>query len=94
MSHSVNDLVIQTDLVPQQSEEDGLNIIVDFIVIDPEKNWLLRCQESMTDLESSCNPRVVLIDPQHWNGAEIIEFDVSDGESKSIIVTVPINIGS
>ena len=38
----VNDLVIQTDLVPQQqSEEDGLNIIVDFtnyIIDRKEKN--------------------------------------------------------
>ena len=94
----VNDLVIQTDLVPQQqSEEDGLNIIVDFTnyIIDPEGEELV--VEVLREYDglriNSSNPRAVLIDPQtHWNGAEIIEFDVSDGESESIIVTVPINI--
>ena len=94
----VNDLVIQTDLVPQQqSEEDGLNIIVDFTnyIIDPEgEELVVEVSREYDGLRiNSSNPRAVLIDPQtHWNGAEIIEFDVSDGESESIIVTVPINI--
>ena len=93
----VNDPVIQYETVPQQTSiEDGDNIIIDFenYVLDPEAEQLVvvPAREYPGIMINSISSSV-LIDPEtHWNGAELIEFYVSDGVTEPLQVFVPINI--
>ena len=93
----VNDPVIQTTNIPQQlSVEDGENIVIDFsnYVSDPEGEELeIVISREYPGLRINSSQSVVLIDPQvHWNGAELLEFHVSDGVTEHIQLFVPINI--
>lgn len=91
----VNDIVFQTDPVPQQQTiEDGASIILNIAeyVTDPEGETILVEEAIEYDgLRISSNNSVVIIDPQsHWYGAELVRLNVWDGESGKIEVTVPI----
>ena len=94
----VDDPVFQTDNVPQQqSIEDGESIILDVTsyVSDPENQPLVvELAREYSGLRiNSTSASSVLIDPQpHWNGAELVEFLVSDGVTEPIQLTVPISI--
>mgnify|MGYP001177108183 CR=1 FL=1 len=93
----VNDPVVQYETVPQQaSSEDGDDIIIDFAnyVLDPEGEQLLVvAAREYSGITINSISSSVLIDPQtHWNGAELIEFYVSDGVTEPLQVFVPINI--
>jgi hypothetical protein len=93
----VNDQVIlQSNVSQQQSSEDGDNIVIDFsnYVTDPEGAPLeVSLDREYDGLRINVTESVVLIDPHmHWNGAEMLNFYVSDGVTDSITVSVPINI--
>ncbi len=93
----VNDPVVQTDTIPQQqSIEDGSSIVVDFsnYVSDPEDEPLVvSAARDYPGIRIETSSPTVLIDPQtHWNGAELIEFHVSDGVTEHLQLFVPINI--
>tara|TARA_B100000700_G_scaffold173750_1_gene191963 strand:+ start:5019 stop:7460 length:2442 start_codon:yes stop_codon:yes gene_type:complete len=93
----VNDPVVQTDTIPQQqSVEDGNSIVVDFddYVSDPEGEPLVvMAARDYPGIRIEATSSTVLIDPQlHWNGAELIEFEVSDGVTENLQIFVPINI--
>ena len=93
----INDPVFQLETIPQQkSIEDGGSIIVDFAdyVRDPEGEPLLVSTErDYPGIRIETTQSSVLIDPQtHWNGAELIEFSVSDGVTQPLQIFVPINI--
>lgn len=93
----VNDPVSQYETVPQQvSIEDGPSIVLDFsdFVSDPEGDELVVvAARDYSGIRINTTASTVLIDPQtHWNGAELIEFFVSDGVTEPIQMLVPINI--
>ena len=93
----VNDPVVQTGTIPQQfSVEDGDSIIVDFAdyVSDPEGEGLvISAARDYDGIRISTSLSSVLIDPQtHWNGAELVEFTVSDGSTEPLQIFVPINV--
>ena len=93
----VNDPVVQTGTIPQQiSLEDGASIVVDFAdyVSDPEGEPLVvSATRDYPGIRIETTQSSVLIDPQtHWNGAEFVEFTVSDGVTDSLQIFVPINI--
>jgi hypothetical protein len=93
----VNDPVIQIGTIPQQkSVEDEDSIIVDFslYVSDPEGETLVvNAARDYPGIRIEPTQSMVLIDPQtHWNGAELIEFSVSDGVTEPLQIFVPINI--
>lgn len=93
----VNDPVFQTGTIPQQkSIEDGDSIVVDFAnyISDPENQPLVvNATRDYPGIRIESTQSTVLIDPQtHWNGAEFIEFTVSDGVTQSLQIFVPINI--
>ena len=93
----VNDPVVQTGTIPQQiSLEDGASIVVDFAdyVSDPEGEPLVvSATRDYPGIRIEATQSSVLIDPQtHWNGAEFVEFTVSDGVTDSLQIFVPINI--
>ena len=93
----VNDPVFQTGTIPQQvSTEDGISIIVDFAdyVSDPEGESLsVNIAREYPGIRINSTLSTVLIDPQtHWNGAELVEFLVSDGVTEPLQIFVPINI--
>ena len=93
----VNDPVSQYETVPQQASiEDGPSIIVDFsnFVSDPEGDELVVIvAREYPGIRIQPTSSTVLIDPQtHWNGAELIEFYVSDGVTEAVQIIVPINI--
>ena len=89
----VNDPVVQIGTIPQQrSVEDEDSIVVDFslYVSDPEgESLVVNAARDYPGIRIQPTQSMVLIDPQtHWNGAELIEFSVSDG------VTEPLQICS
>ena len=93
----VNDPVVQIESIPQQqSIEDGSSIVVDFsdYVSDPEGELLvISAAREYPGIRINTSLETVLIDPQtHWNGAELIEFHVSDGVTEHLQIFVPINI--
>ncbi len=93
----VNDPVVQIGTIPQQqSVEDGSSIIVDFTqyVSDPEgEQIIVDLAREYPGIRVNTSLATVLIDPQtHWNGAELIEFHVSDGITEHLQIFVPINI--
>jgi len=93
----VNDRVVQNAVIPQQQEiEDGESIVVDIsdYVSDPEGQTLVvTVVRDYPGLRINTSLTTILIDPQlHWNGAELIELYVSDGETEYIVIFVPINI--
>jgi len=93
----VNDpVILQSNVSQQQSSEDGDNIVVDFsnYVTDPEGTPLTVIPDREYDgLRIDITGSVALIDPHmHWNGAEMLNFFVSDGVTDPITVSVPINI--
>ena len=93
----VNDQVVQTSVIPQFQEfEDGDSIVVDlyYYVTDPENQPLLvTVARDYPGLRINTTLTTILIDPQtHWNGAELIELHISDGETEHIEIFVPINI--
>ena len=93
----VNDMVVQNDVIPQQqSVEDGQSIIVDIsnYVSDPEGEPLVVTSvRDYPGLRINTSLSTILIDPQtHWNGAELVELYVSDGETEALSIFVPINI--
>ncbi len=93
----VNDMVVQIDVIPQQqSVEDGQSIIVDIsnYVSDPEGEPLVVTpSRDYPGLRINTSLSTILIDPQtHWNGAELVELYVSDGETEALSIFVPINI--
>ena len=93
----VDDPVYQTATIPQQTSiEDGSSIVVDFaeFVSDPEGQTLVvNAVRDYPGIRIVSTQSTVLIDPQtHWNGAELIEFYVSDGNTESLQIVVPINI--
>ena len=93
----VNDPVSQYETVPQQASiEDGPSIILDFsnFVSDPEGDELVVVvAREYPGIRIQPTSSTVLIDPQtHWNGAELIEFYVSDGVTEAVQIIVPINI--
>ena len=93
----VNDPVVQYETVPQQaSVEDGASIVIDFsdFVSDPEDEELVVvAARDYPGIRINSTSATALIDPQtHWNGAELIEFFVSDGITEPIQISVPINI--
>ena len=93
----VNDPVVQIGTIPQQrSVEDEDSIVVDFslYVSDPEGEPLVvNAARDYPGIRIQPTQSMVLIDPQtHWNGAELIEFSVSDGVTEPLQIFVPINI--
>ena len=93
----VNDMVVQNDVIPQQqSIEDGQSIVVDIsnYVSDPEGDDLvITASRDYPGLRINTSQSTILIDPQtHWNGAELVELYVSDGETEALSIFVPINI--
>lgn len=93
----VNDPVSQYETVPQQATiEDGPSIVVDFsnYVSDPEGDELVVvAAREYPGIRITSTSSTVLIDPQtHWNGAELIEFYVSDNVTAPVLVVVPINV--
>ena len=93
----VNDRVVQNAVIPQQQEiEDGESIVVDIsdYVSDPEGQPLVvTVVRDYPGLRINTSLTTILIDPQlHWNGAELVELYVSDGETEGIVIFVPINI--
>ncbi|MBT4982748.1 MAG: hypothetical protein HOM47_02360 [Euryarchaeota archaeon] len=93
----VNDKVVQTAVIPQQQEiEDGPSIVLDIseYVSDPEGQPLqVNLSREYPGLRINSSLTTILIDPQmHWNGAELVELHVSDGETDYIEIFVPINI--
>lgn len=93
----VNDKVFQNAVIPQQQEvEDGGSIVVDIsdYVSDPEGQPLVvTVVRDYPGLRINTSLTTILIDPQlHWNGAELVELYVSDGETEGIVIFVPINI--
>ena len=94
----IDDPVYQFETIPQfQSVEDGDNIIFDLndYVTDPEGESLVSvvARDYVGLRINTSIPSSILIDPQsHWNGGELVEILVSDGNTTPITVTVPINI--
>ena len=93
----VNDMVVQNDVIPQQqSIEDGQSIVVDIsnYVGDPEgEDLVITASRDYPGLRINTSQSTILIDPQtHWNGAELVELYVSDGETEALSIFVPINI--
>ena len=93
----VNDPVVQYENIPQQTSiEDGDSIVVDFsyYVSDPEGgNLVVSAARDYPGIRINTSLSTVLIDPQtHWNGAELVEFSVSDGVTTPLQIFVPINI--
>ena len=93
----VNDPVVQIGTIPQQkSVEDEDSIVVDFslYVSDPEgESLVVNAARDYPGIRIQPTQSMVLIDPQtHWNGAELIEFSVSDGVTEPLQIFVPINI--
>ena len=94
----VDDPVYQFETIPQfQSVEDGENIILDMndYVKDPELGALVSvpAKEHEGLRVDTTNSNSILIDPQpNWNGAELIEVLVSDGNTSPITVVIPVNI--
>ena len=93
----VNDPVVQYETIPQQTSiEDGDSIVVDFsyYVSDPEGGSLVvSAARDYPGIRINTSLSTVLIDPQtHWNGAELVEFSVSDGVTTPLQIFVPINI--
>ena len=93
----VNDKVVQDDVIAQQQAmEDGQSVIIDIsnYVSDPEGEPLVvTVARDYPGLRISTNLETILIDPQtHWNGAELVEFYVSDGVTEALSIFVPINI--
>ena len=93
----VNDPVLQYETVPQQATtEDGPSIVVDFsdFVSDPEGDELVVvAAREYPGIRITATSSTVLIDPQtHWNGAELIEFYVSDGVTEPVQIVVPISV--
>lgn len=93
----VNDMVFQTNVIPQQqTEEDGDSIILNIeeFVSDPEGEPLIVEQAvEYAGLRITNSSSTVIIDPQsHWFGAEIVRLNVWDGESEKLEITVPINV--
>ncbi|MGB1589439.1 MAG: hypothetical protein ACPHDO_03760 [Candidatus Poseidoniaceae archaeon] len=93
----VNDMVLQTNVIPlQQTEEDGDSIILNIaeFVADPEGEPLFVEQAiEYEGLRITNSSSTVIIDPQsHWFGAEIVRLNVWDGESEKLEITVPINV--
>ena len=93
----MNDPVVQIGTIPQQrSVEDEDSIVVDFslYVSDPEgESLVVNAARDYPGIRIQPTQSMVLIDPQtHWNGAELIEFSVSDGVTEPLQIFVPINI--